>query len=346
MLPSKREVVRDVFAGKRPPYVPWHYQFTAEAWGTLVSHFGDADAAEQAVDNHILELGSPIGFFEDLGGDRVRDVFGVIWNRSVDRDIGIVENCLLPEPTLAGYSFPEPLDPRFFRDIPAKIAGHPDRFRVFYLGFSLFERAWTLRGMENLMMDFYDAPEFVHELLGAIADYNIAQVREALNYDIDAVYFGDDWGQQNGLIMGGKHWREFILPQLRRMYGTVRGAGKFQMIHSCGDVDELFDDLVAIGLNCFNPFQPEVMDSAAMLAKYRGRLAFHGGLSTQRTLPYGTVDDVRRESRRLLALGAEGGYIFAPGHAVESDVPLENMLAFIAEAQQQEAYPGPRSAGT
>jgi uroporphyrinogen decarboxylase len=119
------------------------------------------------------------------------------------------------------------------------------------------------------------------------------------------------------------------------MYGVVRAAGKFVMIHSCGDVDELFDDLLAAGLNCFNPFQPEVMDVYSLLPRYRGRLAFHGGLSTQRTLPFGTPDDVRRETRRLLELGAEGGYIFAPAHDVEGDVPLENMLAMIEVLQQQ-----------
>jgi uroporphyrinogen decarboxylase len=251
----------------------------------------------------------------------------------VDKDIGMVEGCMLPEPSLADYQFPDPLDPRFFQDINAQIAKYPDRFRVFYLGFSLFERAWTLRGMENLMMDFLLNPEFVHQILAAIADYNIAQVREALKYDIDAVYFGDDWGQQRGLIMGKPAWDQFILPQLRRMYRAVRGAGKFQMIHSCGDVDELFDDLISAGLNCFNPFQPEVMDCPALLEKYRGRLAFHGGLSTQQTLPRGTVADVRGESRRMLDLGREGGYIFAPAHAVEGDVPLENIFAFIEEAQ-------------
>jgi uroporphyrinogen decarboxylase len=206
---------------------------------------------------------------------------------------------------------------------------------VFQIGFSLYERAWTLRGMEPLMTDFYDHPKFVHELLNRIADYNIAQVREALKYDIDAVYFGDDWGQQHGLQMGPRLWREFIHPVLRRMYGAVREAGKYVMIHSCGDVDELFDDLVDIGLSCFNPFQPEVMDVYSLLPRYRGRLAFHGGLSTQRTLPFGTVEDVRAEVRRLLELGSEGGYIFAPAHDVEGDVPLENILAAIELVQNQ-----------
>jgi uroporphyrinogen decarboxylase len=327
-----------VLEGKRPPYVPWHCQFTQEPWQMLVGHYGGEEAAEAAIDNHILELGSAIGFFDRLPDNRYRDFFGVMWNRTVDKDIGIVEGAVLPEPTLQGYTFPNPLDPRFFADIPAKIGKFPDRFRVFYLGFSLFERAWTMRGMENLMMDFVDHPEFVHELFTAIADYNIAQVQEALKHDIDAVYFGDDWGQQHGLIMGKPFWDEYIKPQLRRMYGTVRAAGKFQMIHSCGDVDELFDDLAGMGLNCFNPFQPEVMDTAALLRQYRGRLAFHGGMSTQRILPYGTVAEVKAETRRLLELGRDGSYIFAPAHAVEGDVPLDNILAFLDTIQTQPEY--------
>jgi uroporphyrinogen decarboxylase len=122
------------------------------------------------------------------------------------------------------------------------------------------------------------------------------------------------------------------------MYGLVRDAGRFVMIHSCGDVDELFDDLIEAGLNCFNPFQPEVMDVHAILPAYRGRMAFHGGLSMQKTLPFGTVEDVRRESRDLLKLGADGGYIFSPSHSVESDTPIENMIAFIEEAFAQAGY--------
>jgi uroporphyrinogen decarboxylase len=97
----------------------------------------------------------------------------------------------------------------------------------------------------------------------------------------------------------------------------------------------LFDDLIAIGVNCFNPFQPEVMYVAALMKQYRGRLTFHGGLSVQRTLPHGTVEDVRRETERLLELGREGSYILSPSHDVPKDVPLENMLTFIEAAQQQ-----------
>jgi uroporphyrinogen decarboxylase len=332
---NKREIIRTVLEHGRPPYVPWSFGFTLEAKEKLRTYYGEEKDLETVLGNHLLRLGSDIGFFADVGPNLVQDVFGVVWDRSIDKDIGDVKNSVLAEPTLHGYSFPDPVDPRFFADIPEKLARYGERFRVYQIGFSLWERAWTMRGFENIMMDFYDHPGFVRELLRRIGEYNIAQINKALEFDIDGVYFGDDWGQQRGLQMGPQLWREFIYPILKRMYGVVKKANRVVMIHSCGDVDELFDDLIEIGLNCFNPFQPEVMDIHALMDRYQGRLAFHGGLSTQRTLPYGTPEDVRRETARLIEHGRGGGYILSPAHDVEGDVSLENMLAFIETAQSQ-----------
>jgi uroporphyrinogen decarboxylase len=125
---------------------------------------------------------------------------------------------------------------------------------------------------------------------------------------------------------------------MKRMFDRVKKAGKYISIHSCGDVHELFDDLICIGLNIANPFQPEAMDVHGLMKRYKGKLAFHGGLSTQQTLPYGTVDEVVAETKKLLKAGCKGGYIFAPAHGVGGEVPVENISAIVELLHSQPGF--------
>ena len=97
-------------------------------------------------------------------------------------------------------------------------------------------------------------------MLDAILEHHLALTHKALALGVDCVHFGDDYGMQTGLILGAPNWRKFIKPRLARLFAPVRAAGKFISLHSCGQVQELFDDLIGMGLNFFNPFQPEVMD--------------------------------------------------------------------------------------
>lgn len=339
---NKHDVVECVLNGHEPPYVPWYFAFTIDARKRLAQATGCDDLAE-LLQNH-MAWGPAEEGWEDLGQGRWRDRFGVVWDRSVDEDIGVVVGQALDPEHPDDYVFPDPasfVDPDTLR---AWCAANSELWRIGGIGFSLYERAWTLVGMEELLCLMIEEPELVHRLLDRICEHNLSRVALLLESDIDAVYFGDDWGDQRGLQMGKALWDTFIRPRLARMYGAVKAAGRKVMIHSCGKVDECFADLVDLGLDSFNPFQPEVMDVDTLLPAWRGRLAFNGGLSTQRTLPYGSPEDVRTQSEHLLHLGAAGGYIFSPAHDVEGDVTAENMLAFIACAQAQTSYQGPKPA--
>ncbi len=157
-----------------------------------------------------------------------------------------------------------------------------------------------------------------------------------LEQPFDGVLFGDDWGQQRGLMFGAKRWRQFIKPRAAAMYKRVAAAGKAVCLHSCGKVQDLFPELIEIGLQVFNPFQPEVMDLQEMKSRYGDALTFYGGVSVQQLLPFGTPRQVRDEVRRLMdTLGRGGGFIVAPSHDMPGDVPLENLLAFIETVRAQ-----------
>ncbi len=263
----------------------------------------------------------------------------MVWDRTVDKDIGTPCDWPIKQPQdLDRYEFPDVDAAKCYQWIAPHLARHPDKFSLYDIGFSLYERAWTMRGMADLLMDMIERPEFVEELLDAICERNLVQIRHALALGVDCVHFGDDYGMQTGLIMGIKSWRRFIKPRLARQFELVKQAGKFCSMHSCGRVDSLFDDLTEIGLNLFNPFQPEVMDTFALMKKYHGRLAFHGGLSIQKTLPFGTVQDVRDMTRRLIDAGANGGYVLAPSHGVPRDVPPENLVAMVEVLKSQPGY--------
>jgi uroporphyrinogen decarboxylase len=335
-MPSPRQVILDALAFKPPAYVPWAWEPTQVCAQRLREHLGTQDLTS-FIGSHFLDLGSSRRRFATVDGDFNRDAYGVLWDRTVDKDIGVpVEWPLRSPEDLDDYEWPDPLDPRWYDGLAEQIAAHRDRLFIRYkLGFSLYERAWTMRGMTDLLMDMIERPAFVDRLLDAIVEHDLAQIRRAIELNVDAIYFGDDYGSQRGLIMGMDRWRRFIKPRLARLFAEVRSAGKFVCLHSCGKVAELFDDLVEIGLNMFNPFQPEVMDVFSLQRQYHGRLAFHGGLSIQQTLPFGRPEDVRRATRELIEMGREGGYILSPSHAVPGDVPPENLVTMMEELRAQ-----------
>lgn len=327
---NSRERVWAAIRHQQPDRVPYSLTFTQPAAQKLQTHYGVGDL-DTFLDNDMVRYSiRQSGLLVELSPGLYRDEFGVVWDRSIDKDIGFPAVHPLRERSLDGFAMPDPLDPVRYQGLPSFIEKHPQRFRLVSFGFTLFERAWVLRGMPELMMDMLEAPAWVDELLDALMDFNVRVLQELLTYDVHAILFGDDWGQQQGLLFSPRLWRRFIKPRLAQLIGLVKAAGRAVMVHSCGKVQSLFPDLIEIGLDVFNPFQPDVMDVYEMKRQFGDRLAFYGGMSVQRTLPHGTPQEVHDEAVRLMReLGRGGGFIIGPSHHMPGDIPVENMVAFV-----------------
>jgi len=330
---TRRERMLTALAHQQPDVTPWQIDLTSDAREATARYLCD-DEFESKIGNHFV--GMEDGWSDDVGHGRWRDNFGVVWNRTIDRDIGNVETLLLPEPDVRLYRFPRPDHARNAARVQRLLSENEGVFTGAGIGFSMFERAWTLRGMENLLMDMVLHPRFVDDLLDAILAYNLEVLDSLLQFPVDCIRFGDDWGQQHGLIMGPRLWRRFIKPRVAAMYARVKSAGRFVMQHSCGDVAEIFPDLIEIGLDIFNTFQPEVMDVDLAKREYGAHLMFYGGISTQQVLPRIAPSDVRAYVYDMIArIGKDGGYLVAPTHAIPRDVPPATIAAFIDAVQSQ-----------
>jgi uroporphyrinogen decarboxylase len=333
---NNRERVLAALNHKQPDKVPYNLNFTKKAHEKMVEFYGDPDFGSRLGNCFSCLSCEHRDAWKEVSPDIWEDRFGVQWNRSVDKDIGIVCNCLVTPDNVDKFKFPDPNDPAIYSTHDKIIKENKDGFFVSQLGFSLFERAWTLAGMENLLMAMVTDKGFVNSLLDRILDFNLKIIENACSFNIDAMMFGDDWGQQTGLIMGPRVWREFIKPRIKKMYGLVKSKGKFVVIHSCGKVDEVFPDLIECGLDVFNPFQPEVIDVFGIKKKYGADLSFYGGISTQKTLPFGNVTQVKDEVRRLIdVVGKDGGYIASPAHDIPADAKPENIAAMIEVLRNQ-----------
>ncbi len=327
-----RERVIKALNHQQTDIVPYQLDLSDEVYKRLTEHFQDQDFFEKSGSHLAQERNES---FTVISPTLFKDMFGVTWDRKFEGDFGIVSDYLLKKPELGNYRFPLP-DQELIRKKCERLAARKDKFRMYIIGFSLFERAWTLRSMTNFLLDFMENKKFCELLLDEIVKYNMAVVDIVAQYDIDCIFYGDDWGQQKGLIMGPNIWREFIKPRLKTMYDQVKSYGMYVAQHSCGDVRDIFPDLIELGLDIYNTFQPEIYDVAEMKKLYGDQITFYGGISTQKLLPRASVEEVKAETKRLMKiLGEKGGYIAAPTHAMPNDIPTENILAFLEVVQNQ-----------
>ena len=209
------------------------------------------------------------------------------------------------------------------------------------VGGTVFWPPYKLRSMERLLEDFYLNPVLAETLLERVTEITSVMAAKMAECGVDVLSTADDLGTQRGLLMDRRMFLRLIKGRLARV---VKGAKTVNpdilvVFHSDGNVTELIPDLIDAGIDVLNPLQPECMDVAWVKEEYGRDIAFWGAVGTQTTMPFGRPDDVRRIVReRIEVVGRDGGFLIAPTHVVEPEVPWENIMAFIEAVDEYGVY--------
>lgn len=187
------------------------------------------------------------------------------------------------------------------------------------LDFGVFERTYLLLGIEEALINIMAEPELVKELADAIADYNVRVVKKMCGIlKPDLVRYGDDWGNQTQLMMPPERWREIFKPAVKKIYDAIHEQGAMVFQHSCGKIDDIFGDLIELGIDVFDPCQP-CNDLVNMKRLYWDKVAFCGGIDSQHVLgrPGVTSGEVEQEvKKRIEEMSYAGGYVARPSHTI------------------------------
>lgn len=201
----------------------------------------------------------------------------------------------------------------------------------------VFEMYWRLRGLDRTLLEMAAEPELTEEMFARSADFAVELSEEACRrFPLDWLWSGDDVASQKSMMMSPATWRAMIRPHQQRVFDVGKAHGLWVAHHCCGALRPILPDLVEMGLDVLNPVQCTCpgMDPLELKREFGQSLAFMGGVDTQGVLPNGTIDDVRRATRRLIdGMSADGGgYILAASHTIPPETPVDNIFAMYQEA--------------
>jgi len=192
--------------------------------------------------------------------------------------------------------------------------------------------AMYLRGVEQILVDMTESPTLADAIFSNIRRFYLAyaeRIFDAADGQLDILLTGDDFGSQSGPLVSPQMWVQFLGQGFADYIKLAKSYGLRVMHHTCGSVRALIPLMLERGLDVLQSLQPEAwgMEAERLKAEFGERLAFHGGVSVQKTLPFGGLDDIRAEVKHLAeVLGPGGGYIFCTSHNIQADVPVENVV--------------------
>lgn len=276
---------------------------------------------------------NPDGSTTDEWGITTRETG--LYNEMVGHPLAEIESVK----DLDHYPFPDPLAAGRFTWAEETVKTYGGDYAV--IGeqeCTIFELSWYLVGLEKFLLDMALGNPYVFELLDRVMEFSLQQAARLIALGVDIILFGDDMGDQNGMMISPAMWRSVFKPRMAHVFQKVRRLNPEIRIayHSCGSILPIIPDLIEIGLDILNPLQPLAagMDANYLKTTYGDALSFYGAIDIQDLLPKGTPRQVKKEVKDKIAiLGEGGGYILAPAHNIQPDTPLRNIFALYEAVQ-------------
>ncbi len=200
----------------------------------------------------------------------------------------------------------------------------------------IFETSWQMRGLEQMMVDMAVDHDFAEALLDRVTEIFVVAARNVARAGIDVLITGDDVGNQDRMMMSPAMWRRWLKPRLAKVIAAAKEVNPaiIAFYHSDGFIEPIIPELIEIGVEVLNPIQPECMDPAHIRTLYGDTLAQWGTVGTQTTFPFGSPKEMRANVRERISTVGPDGLVLAPTHALQPDVPYENLVAFVEAARE------------
>ncbi len=337
---TRKERMRKALLREAVDHLPFQTNFTSAMGRILAAHFGIPVAQlPERLGNHLLRL--DVSHPRRTNSDRSveYDWWGAGWDTRTEgywHAFAPLANSL----DLDGYAWPDPDGTDLLEDaLDAISKQRADYFVAPNLGMCLFERAWSLRGFDTLLMDMADRPEWLEDLLDRITEIQVRLARRFVAAGVDGGYFGDDYGAQRSMLFSPRMWRRLMKPRLARMFAVFTEAGLPVILHSDGDIRSILPDLAEIGVTTLNPVQPEVLEHTWLAREFGEKLSFYGGISTQSVMLQRDTELVRgatMECARTLAPSGTG-LVLGPSHRMQSDIPPASVDAMLEAFRELES---------
>lgn len=329
-----RDIVLETIHHGQPPKVPYDLLFEDNVDLRIDEYYGSTSWRQRLTPYLVGVTAAFTDPRTPIDAIRYRDAYGGIWR--TDRRPWHLEKPALDRPSFDNYDFPTPevfYRPDMREEGRQRIANlNGESFVVGNLGWGLFERTWIMRGFENSLMDVTQNPDFFEESLERMMNLYLKLVDYTCAIDVDGILFGDDWGSQQGVILGPKRWRQLLKPRWAKIYERVHSYGKIVMHHSCGSVADIMPDIIEIGMDVLESVQPEAagMNPYELKKKWGDKITFWGCLGSQSIIPFGTPAQIKAEIRKLRReMAPGGGYLMAPAKPLQLETPTENAIAIL-----------------